>query len=120
MQWGTDEGKTLKPSGADYTGSTDSTVKEQLKDKNSLLNHYKKVVKVRNSYPEISRSEGKAINLGNEHLFAMDLNGIIVVHNFSSEAVSFEGDYKIKDATLGGKQKGNTITLQAYQSVIVE
>lgn len=120
MMWGSDSGMTTKPNGADYAGTISANVKDQLKDKESLLNHYKKVIAVRNQYPQISRGVAKAIDLNNDSLFAMDLNGIIVVHNFSSDSVSFEGNYTIVNSALGGKQKGNQITLKAYQTVIVE
>ncbi len=120
MLWGDDQGKTLAPSGADYKGELDMNVKDQLKDKNSLLQHYKEVVRIRNKYPEISRGNAKSLDLNDKSLFAMDLNGIIVVHNFSDETKSFEGDYTILEQSLGGSQKGNTISLKAYETVILE
>lgn len=120
MLWGEKQGMTLPPSGSDYKGTLEMNVKDQMKSKESLWNHYKKVIAVRNEYPQISRGVAKSIDLENDDLFAMELDGIIVVHNFSRNKVSFESNYNIINTSLGGHQKGSTITLEGYQSVIVE
>lgn len=120
MLWGDDLGKTLKPSDADYEGNNDMTVKDQMSESESLWNHYKKVIQIRNQYPKIARSQAKAVDLGHPSLFALDYDGVIVVHNFSKETQEFSGDYTVLDNSLGGGQKGGTITLKSYESIIIE
>lgn len=120
MPWGEDKGHTLKPSGADYTGTNDMSVKELMKDKDSLWHHYKKVIQVRNQYPQIARSHPRALDLGSTSLFALDYDGLIVVHNFSSDVQEFKGDFEIVNKSLGGSQKGDTITLNGFETVIIK
>lgn len=119
MLWGTDEGLTLKPSGADYTEVQDTNVKDQLKNKDSLLNHYKKVIAIRNKYPDIATATPVAINLGKPGLFALKMNDVIVVHNFSKETQTFEGQYTILENSLGGSEKNGTMTLESYKTMII-
>ncbi len=56
MLWG-DKDKVKDPAGTTYKKDlqTNGTVKEQLKNKDSLVNHYKKLIMIRNAFPEISR-----------------------------------------------------------------
>ena len=120
MLWGDEKGKTLPPADSDYTGDLNMSVKAELKNKDSLLNHYKEVVRIRNKYPQISRGQAKSIDLQDKSLFAMDLDGVIVVHNFSNETKTFEKNYTILEDSLGGSVSGNTITLKPYETVILE
>lgn len=58
MLWG--DGDTVKdPIGTTYSKElqTNGTVKSQKRNKNSLLNHYKKLIQIRNAYPQIARGE---------------------------------------------------------------
>ncbi len=120
MLWGESKGMTFGPSGSDYDGEMTMDLKSEEKDKNSLLNHYKKVTRVRNQYLEISRGEASALDLNDPALFAQKMGDIIVVHNFSNEKKSIEGSYEIVDKTLGGTQESDTIVLEGYSSVIIK
>lgn len=120
MLWGSDKGMTQAPQGADYTGTLDMNLKTEQKNKDSLFHHYQKVLQVRNQYLAIARGKAKAIDLNNEALFAQQFDDIMVVHNFSSETLSFEGDYTILDDSLGGSKNGQSIELSGYASVIIK
>lgn len=56
MLWG-DKDTVMDPIGSTYDPKlqTNGTVKSQLSDSKSLYNHYKKLIMIRNAYPEISR-----------------------------------------------------------------
>ncbi len=63
MLWG--DGDTVKdPEGATYDPAkqTNGTVAQQLEDKNSILNYYRKLIAIRNKYPEIARGEYSALS----------------------------------------------------------
>ena len=120
MLWGDEKGKTTKPSGADYAIEMEMNVKDEMNNKDSLFNHYQKVIGIRNQYPEISRSNGKAIDLGDPALFAMMFDEVMVVHNFSDEAKEFEGNYEIINNELGGKATKEKILLEGFASVIIK
>ena len=120
MLWGEKEGMTLKPVGSDYAGEMKMDLISEMKDKDSIWNHYSKVISVRNKYPQISRGTPKSVDLGDNALFAMQLDDLIVVHNFSDETLSFEGDYEIVDKSLGGSESKGIISLNAYNSVIIK
>ncbi len=56
MRWGDESKETIGPKDADKDIEQKfSTVKEQQKDDLSILNYYKKALKIRNTYPEIAR-----------------------------------------------------------------
>lgn len=120
MLWGSDEGMTLGPSQSDYTGEMTMNLKDEKKNKNSLFNHYRKVLAVRNQYLPISRGQAQAVDLKDESLFAQQMDEVIVVHNFSNEAKTIEGSYEILDRSLGGTQSNKGIVLEAYASVIMK
>jgi glycosidase len=58
MLWG-DNDKVENPIGTTFPESrqTNGTVRSQLRDKESLLNHYKKVIMLRNANPEIAKGQ---------------------------------------------------------------
>ena len=58
MLWG-DNDKVENPIGTTFPESrqTNGTVRSQLRDKESLLNHYKKIIMLRNANPEIAKGK---------------------------------------------------------------
>lgn len=120
MLWGSDQGKTLAPADADYEVVQEMNVKDEMKNKDSLWHHYKKVIAIRNRYPEISRGTPKAVDLGHHGLYAVDYDGIMVVHNFSSETLEFTGDYLVLENALGGSKKSDTISLKSMETIIIK
>lgn len=63
MLWG-DNDKVKDPVGSTYKKSnqTNGTVKQQLNDKDSLYNHYKKLISIRKSCPEIAIGDYKLLS----------------------------------------------------------
>lgn len=116
------EGMPNPPKDADYKAQEYTYVDEALKDKDSLLNHYKKVIYLRNQYPSISRGMVESVDLGSNALYALAHNDdIMVVHNLGKEQVSFDLDHdKVVGVNGEFSVKGNTITLEEGTSVIIE
>ncbi|HZJ86771.1 MAG TPA: alpha-amylase family glycosyl hydrolase [Erysipelothrix sp.] len=117
----TSKGYTKPPQDATYTQDDQISVKNALKNKDSLLNHYKHVISIRNSYPDIARGAFEALDLGDESLFASRQNNIIVVHNLSDDAKLVEIDAdKIVSVHGDYKNKKGTITLEPKSSILIE
>lgn len=86
MLWGDDD--TVKdPIGTTYEKSkqTNGTVADHLKNEDSLLNYYIKLIAFRNNYPAIARGEYKSLNLSSTNVggFKITYNGITyyLIHN---------------------------------------
>lgn len=111
------------------------TVMEQIEDKNSILNYYKKVLLIRNQNPEIARGEIKLIEKDKEtkKLFiskTYDNQEIGILFNFS-ETDNLNIDYKtygytkvagqivIDSSQYVGEKKDGSIILPPYSIVIL-
>ena len=92
MLWG-DLDPVEDPIGTTYNSKyqTNGTVKSQLEDKNSLLNHYSRLINIRVRYPEIARGTYTVLEMPQETMcaFKVDYNGsvIAIIHNNSPEEV---------------------------------
>ncbi len=137
MLWG--DGDTVKnPTGSTYSDANQiqSTVADQLKDKNSLYNYYCKLLSIRNKYPAIARGTYKAIvtsyqNFGGSQI-TYEGETIVLLHNNSSEEISVDLSTiaalngldlsKICDYIGVGKAKlkGTVLTLGGQTSVIIQ
>ena len=95
MLWG-DEDTIKDPSEATFKSKyqVNGTVASQITEESSLLNHYKKLIMIRNAYPEISRGEYKALSTSIEYVggFVSTYNdsSVCVIHNVGS--TSYEID----------------------------
>jgi glycosidase len=95
MLWG-DKDTVKDPIGTTYKKElqVNGTVKSQEKDKNSLLNHYKKLVQIRNAYPEIARGEYHSIETNMNYFggFTSTYNSstIGVFHNASTKELTID------------------------------
>ena len=137
MRWG--DGDFVKdPVGACYPADKQikTTVASQLEDPNSLLNHYSKVISIRNRYPAIARGDYKALTSSNKNVggFIVTYQGekLGILHNTSSSPITIDisklsglNGYTFKqlceyvgvgNATLNG----TTLTIGAYTSVILK
>ncbi len=106
-------GKTKGPKNADY-GITSSFagVEEQLADDSSILNYYKRAIRLRNENPEIARGEIKVIeSLCVEHQAVItktyEGNTIAIVYNTSDEII----DVVLNDAMVAGMNIRGYLTL---------
>ncbi|MBR5059397.1 MAG: hypothetical protein IKX06_01330 [Clostridia bacterium] len=86
MLWG--DGDTVKdPLGSTFDSKkqVNGTVSEQIKDKNSLLRYYSKVISIRGKYPAIARGEYSQIDFESNFTGGFDVvyNGehIGIIHN---------------------------------------
>lgn len=85
------EGYTQLPPGAKNTYKPEQGVDEQLKDENSLLSYYKRIIKIKNQNPEIARGRiTETIDTGKKSVGAYKIKyndtQLIVVHNMSDHA----------------------------------
>ena len=136
MLWG--DGDTIKnPVGTTYSekNQVKATVKDQLKDKESVLRHYSELIAIRHKYPAIARGDYNAVTSESKNFggFYIEYNGEIIglFHNTSKEQMeidlsSLEGldqnsFSKLCDYIGAGKAKlnGNTLIIDAFTSVIL-
>jgi alpha-amylase len=135
MPWSPDgKGTTLANvavPGATMSATTlGGTVEEQEKDPNSLLNWYKKVLRLKAKYPDIATSRVKEVTLDNGSLSALNYGKkYTIISNFDSKKsakVKLTSKMKTKLAeslsTTGKKVqlKGKTLTLPPYSTVILK
>ena len=124
-------GQTLGPSAADYKNDLSAGVSEQLKDKNSLLNHYKNLAYIKNKYDVITEGELEALEL-HPNVYAVksssESEDIIVIHNLADEKVKLEYNfmgYKIVEqifhfSTKKARLNPQFIEIEASNSVVLQ
>ena len=132
MNWG--DGDTVTdPEGADYSsGQTNGTVVEQLANGDSLYNHYKKLIMIRNACPEIACGDYTALVVPDSKLggFVSTWEGgsVMVLHNTSLSAVTVDlaqiSDLDIQTivayAGVGGATlEGTVLTIEGQTSVVL-
>ena len=131
MRWGDDD-TVANPVGATYPEASqkNDTVAKQRSDKNSLYNHYKKAIALRQSNPEIARGSVEAVKIvGYDNLAILKYiyNGstVYVLHNLSS------AEYDVDVSSFGvttlrgwltnkATLSGNTLQLGAFSSVVLK
>jgi len=135
MLWG-DNDKVNDPVGSTYqrANQKNGTVKSQLPKKNSLLNHYKKLIMLRRANPEIARGAIKALNFSDYSVFGgivFDYGGskVGVFHNTGEDEVTVDlSGFSSENFTVvrgyAGKGraalKGTVLTLSGFTSVILK
>lgn len=113
------------------------SVEEQQKDRNSLLNHYKQLIRLRQSSKALTKGDFKALESGSNKVIAYSRNyledgnvkeSVIVLHNLSSEqqvikldGADFSNDKIIFESAGKGKDKinGSTIHIASKATVIL-
>ena len=96
-------------------------VASEIKNRKSLLNFIKSLIRIRKSLPEIGTSNWEVLDLRNDAVFAIRYKSpsgkIIIVHNFSAQAIEVEIPLTGKEKVLIGEQalesKGK-LKLKAY------
>lgn len=122
-------GKTLGPSAADYKSEDIMGFKQQASDKNSLYNHYKQLIQIKNRYDVITDGTMESLNL-NSNVYALrtydDTNDVIVIHNLSDQKVVIDYDfsnYKIAHQIYNASQTkavlNDSLELSAYNSIVL-
>ncbi|MBQ3295151.1 MAG: hypothetical protein IJH00_01510 [Erysipelotrichaceae bacterium] len=129
MLWG-DNDTISDPEGSTYDRSKqiNGTVKDQTKDKNSMLNYYRKLIQIRNRYPQIARGTYEVIDLDNSNVggFSIEYNGetTYLIHNNSSEEITIAADTYGKLLDYIGintaSYKDGRLTIGAMTSVILK
>ena len=128
MLWG-DSDTVKNPTGANYgtQNQTNGTVASQIKNKNSLLRHYSKLITLRVNYPEIARGKYTVLSIkSNVAGFTVEYNGskIAIIHNISTEEVTIDlpqgfttlGDYVGRNSA---KLEGGKLVIGGQTSVIL-
>ena len=135
MLWG--DGDTVKdPIGStfDITRQTNGTVKDHLKDNDSLFKHYQKLIKIRNANPEIARGDLTPLVFDNYlgfggFLSTYNNSTIGIFHNIFSQSITIDlSKYtthsfdNLRSYVGEGKAtlEGNTLTIEGYTSVILK
>ena len=95
MLWGDDD--TIKnPIGSTYKekNQINGTVAEHILDKDSLYNHYKKLIMIRKAYPEIARGEFVSLKSYNTKvggfISTYENSSVCVIHNTGTESVTID------------------------------
>ena len=128
MLWDNDKtGMTKVPPGSSKQEYAFDGVKEQLADKNSILNYYKLCNNARNAFPAIMRGTPERISYNDEKIlvFKKTYNGesVIIVINFAAAEKSVEG---IEGSLAQGictsgsiKKSGNKLNMPAKSIAIL-
>lgn len=113
-------------------------VKQQLEDSNSLLNHYRRIIKIKNQNPTIARGKiTELVNFDDNNIAAYyienDDEKLMVVHNFSAESLKeititddmiknpkICADLRVDDASKHIALKDGKIVLPAHSTVIIK
>lgn len=135
MLWG-DNDKVQNPIGSTYSNNLQikSNVQKQILDKESLYNHYKKLLMIRNAYPEIARGNYTNLNLNisdNVGGFIAQYNQMksIIIHNVSNEDIIIDlgkhltngfSKVLVTVGTEGSNLNGTILTLKANTSAIIK
>lgn len=95
MLWG--DGDTVKnPTGTTYAADKQikTTVADQMKDENSLLRYYCKLLSIRHRYPAIARGEYEAVATSEQEvggfLIRYQEENLVVLHNNSTEQLQVD------------------------------
>jgi len=135
MLWG-DNDTVKDPNGSAYDRSkqTNGTVKSQLPKKASLLNHYKKLIRLRKANPEITRGMIVPLDFSQYTAFGgfiSDYNGsrAAVFHNTGEKEITVDlRDYTDMNFSVvrgyAGKGKaalnGTLLTVSGYTSAVLK
>ena len=137
MLWG-DSDTVKDPKGSAYdhdrTKQTNGTVKSQLPKKTSLLNHYKKLIRLRKANPEIARGVIVPLDFSQYTAFGgfvSDYNGskVAVFHNTGEKELTVDlANFTDMNFSVvrgyAGKGKaslnGTLLTVSAYTSAILK
>ena len=128
MKWSaTDDGSSLiPPEGAEISAKQNEIdgVAEQFRDENSLLNHYRLLLKLKNQNPQIARGTVTACDFGKESVCAYtciyDGVAVMVIHNLDLDettvdlgALGFSDFTELRGYVVAKNAEGETETASA-------
>jgi glycosidase len=135
MLWG-DRDTVVDPIGTTYDPSLqiNGTVKSQLKDKDSLYNHYKKLIMLRKANPEIARGDYTVLTFDSYYTFGGFLSTyenstVGVFHNVGDYDITIdlslytENSFSVVRGYAGpgtASLDGQKLTISAHTSVILK
>lgn len=136
MLWG-DEDMIKDPVGSTYPEDkqVQATVKDQIKDKDSLYNYYRSLISIRHKYPEIARGTYTPINISAKFGgFVIEHDGqkTLLLHNTDLNATEVDisdnvylSKYKISEVSdFIGKGKAslnkNILSVEGQTSIVIK
>ena len=122
MEWGTEAEEYIpdRYPGADYHDFEIDSVAEQLADEDSLLAHYQRAIQIKNRYPELVEGELSLVDVGEEAIYALAHDDLLVLHNLSDEELTIEIEGEIiEQLNSATEQKGSSLTLSPYSSFLI-
>jgi alpha-amylase len=119
------------PPGASVVQQPFESVEKQIRDKDSILNHYKKAMSLRLKYPEIARGEIVPIQGFDNSIAAYYIkhegSELIIIHNLSDQesrldlGSTLNYEFKILEFLNKNSRKINSdIIIPGYSSVIIK
>lgn len=126
--WGGRNQDYLRTSWIKPKFSTDAKVDPvnlQVQDKNSILNHYKKMIALRNTHSVLNKGEIGLLALNNDYLMPFirtyKEDTLKVIHNLSVRKQKFTTDYT---EVISGKEylksEGDSLIIEGMKSVILK
>lgn len=113
-------GMTYGPPDMERQENRFASVEEQLSDPDSILNYYKRALRIRNENPCIARGRTEALELPLQDTAAVKRtwNGesILIVYNYSDEETAVSGELP----ELSGKQLRGYLTVSSAQEVTLD
>jgi glycosidase len=108
MVWSSDEPSGISaPPGATQTVTDVEGVEQQQKDRDSLLSHYRAVLRIKAENPEIARGEMAAIDTGQDGVAAFSCTWegrtVVVLHNLTDRRLSVDrADLSVPVSAVSG------------------
>lgn len=127
MLWQSDskEGIPYNPSGADYSAQRETSVADQERDPDSLLNFYRKAASIRNKSTLYETGACEAVDTGNDAIFMMkfydETDTLYVVHNYSDiqQTVELEGKIASSDHLQNNRLENNVLTMEPCSTSVL-
>jgi alpha-amylase len=130
MLWGEGESKCSQPEHFTYANQVTIGVKEALADGWSMINHYRKVLSIRNKYDAVFRKGTYSyLDLGSSEVCAFQIvsgdKTYVLVHNVGSseKKLTVDGTFSLKEDINTSKAYSSlasgALTLEGYSSVLL-
>lgn len=137
MLWG-DNDTVKNPVGSSFEESkqTNGTVKSHLENEGSLLTHYKKLIMIRNAYPEIYKGAFEPLKYNSSassvggFMYTLGNSKVCVIHNVSKVGTSTIDLSTLTNEQMSSLQiylgageaklEGNILTIDALTTVIIK